>query len=128
MVGSSQSKRTRVLLVEDNELVAEGIRFGLAYYGFDVAVMHDGYEAISCMTAEAPEVIVVDLSLPDVDGVLVAEMARRGWPEIPVIIISGLEEPLGIVTLLLDRQTAFLQKPFGVDSLVAAIEGRMPYS
>jgi DNA-binding response OmpR family regulator len=121
------SKRIRVLLVEDNDLVAEGLRFALTERGFEVEIIRDGWAAIGWMTTEVPEVIVVDLTLPDLDGLVVAEMARRDWPEMPVIIMSGLEEPISVTALLQNRQTAFLQKPFEVDSLVAAIEHRMPH-
>jgi len=67
MVPSSQSERTRVLLVEDNEFVAEGIRFAMAFYGFDVQVIGDVSGAIGWMTTDTPEVVVVDLSLQDLE-------------------------------------------------------------
>jgi len=118
-------RRVRLLLVEDNVIAGEAVRLALTEYGFDVRVVHAGRDAIDEIRRHAAEAVVLDLTLPDLDGVAVAEMVRRQWPELPIIVTTGHAKPKRVDPLLVNPQTAFLQKPYEIGDLIASIQSRM---
>ena len=115
-------KRANVLLVEDNVGAAQALKLALEAYGFQVEVVHTGRETVGMLIHQKSDVIVVDLTLPDIDGAVVAEMVRRDWPDLPIILTSGYAQPARIADFLGKRNTAFLQKPYTIDALIDAIE------
>ena len=115
----------RLLLVEDNAVVAECIRHALAEEQFDVRVVDAGRRVIGEILHRRPDAVILDLTLPDLDGVVVAELVRRDWPDLPIIFTSGHPEPASLAALLRHPHTAFLQKPFEIETLVRAISRTM---
>ncbi|MGN6184464.1 MAG: response regulator transcription factor [Thermoanaerobaculia bacterium] len=115
----------RLLLVEDNEVVAHAIQEALIERGIDVHLVHTGRESIGKLIHCEAQAVIIDLTLPDIDGLDIAEIIRRNWSDIPIILTSGYCEPAGAGALLNDGRTAFLQKPFEVDVLLAMIRARL---
>jgi len=115
----------RLLLVEDDIQAANAIRFALAEYGFEVQTVNVGRQAIGTLIRHQSDAVVIDLTLPDVDGGALAKMIRHDWPDLPIIVVSGYEKPAGLAPLLEQRKTAFLQKPYDIGTLVEAIEARI---
>ena len=109
-----------VLLVEDDDRVANGLRLALEASGLGVTVARSGGEVAPRMAEQRPDVVVLDLSLPDEDGRSVYE--RDVAPaNVPVIFSSGHSVERDVETLLHHRGTAFLMKPYSVDDLLATI-------
>jgi len=115
--------RVKVLMVEDDEVIADALSFMLTGAGFSVEVAHSGREGLAMVETFAPDVVVIDLSLPDVGGDVVAFTIRSDWPEMGLIISTGHDRPAQLERLLGDGRTLFLQKPYDVDSLEAMIRG-----
>ena len=116
--------RSRLLLVEDNVLAATAIVLALADHGFDVEVVNLGRQAVGRLIQRSFDVVLIDLTLPDLDGGTLAEMIRSDWPDLPIILTSGYDRPARLAALLESRFTAFLQKPFEIASLLSEIEAQ----
>ena len=81
---------TSVLVVDDDPALLRALRIGLEARGFEVAVAHTGAEGLSRAAQAAPDLVVLDLGLPDLDGVEVCRRLRQ-WTEVPVIVLSALD-------------------------------------
>ena len=85
----------RILVVDDDQRIAASVRRSLAYEGHDVAVAHDGPGALTSATAFDPDLIVLDLMLPGIDGIEVCRRLRAGGFPGGICVTPGLDEPFG---------------------------------
>ncbi|MGW1613195.1 response regulator transcription factor [Streptomyces sp. NPDC002285] len=112
----------RVLLVEDDEPVAESLRRGLLRYGFEVAWVTTGSAALS--HDDPYDVVLLDLGLPDTDGLDVCKALReRG--DVPIIVISARSDETDRVVGLELGADDYVSKPFGVREVIARIRAVM---
>jgi two-component system, OmpR family, response regulator RegX3 len=112
----------RVLLVEDDEPVAQSLRRGLVRYGFEVEWVSTGGAALS---HEGPyDVVLLDLGLPDTDGLDVCR-ALRGRGDVPIIVISARSDETDRVVGLELGADDYVSKPFGVREVIARIRAVM---
>jgi two-component system KDP operon response regulator KdpE len=111
---------TRILVVDDDPQILRALRINLRARKYEVDVAADGASALQAAAAHNPDLIVLDLGLPDMDG---AEVIRglRGWSTVPVIVLSGRAEGTDKVTALDAGADDYVTKPFGVDELLARI-------
>ncbi|MCU7722450.1 response regulator [Actinoplanes sp. KI2] len=111
---------TRVLVVDDDPQILRALRINLRARGYDVDVAADGAGALHAAAGHPPDLIVLDLGLPDMDG---AEVIRglRGWSTVPIIVLSGRAEGTDKVAALDAGADDYVTKPFGVDELLARI-------
>jgi DNA-binding response OmpR family regulator len=115
------AKSPRILLVEDEELIAIGLRMSLEAEGSEVEVARCGADVVPAIEAFHPDVLVLDLSLPDTDGRDVyAEVCRRF--ELPAVFSSGHAAEWEIDELLVPGRTAFLMKPYSTEKLLSTIQ------
>jgi two-component system response regulator AtoC len=113
---------SRLLLVEDDVLVAEGLSDLLELEGIAVRVVERGREVVRAIEELAPDAVVLDLTLPDMDGRKVFALINERWPDLPVVFSSG-HGGGGLLTKELARDhVGFLQKPYDVAALMAAIK------
>ena len=112
----------RVLIVEDDETVAAGLSLQLEAQGHSVAVVHEGAKAVPTIAAATPDVVVLDIGLPDVGGKTVYRQVRKRWPSLPVIFSTAHASRADIVGDESDEYVAFLSKPYQVSVLLEAIE------
>lgn len=112
----------QVLLVDDNPLMQQVISRFLVSQGHGVAVAQTGEEAIELARGESPQLLVIDMRLPDMDGpeVLAALRALPGLDACPAIAVSGLGEDDREKTVHAGFGT-FLAKPIDLDELLAAV-------
>jgi two-component system copper resistance phosphate regulon response regulator CusR len=111
----------KILLVEDDPRVSGCVESGLARLGFRVEVAPDGRAGLACALANPPEVLVLDLMLPELDGTaLLAELRRRGRST-PVLVLSACDGVGDRVRALEGGADDFLVKPFSFDELVARL-------
>ncbi|TIC86577.1 response regulator transcription factor [Nocardioides sp. GY 10127] len=111
---------TRVLVIDDEPQVRLALRSALARAGFEVLLAADGREGFETLATAAPEVVVLDLWLPDTDGLTLVRTLRT-WSSVPVLILSGVSDQARRVAVLEAGADDFLQKPFGLDELVARL-------
>ena len=111
---------TRVLVVDDDPALLRALRIGLDARGFDVIVARTGSEGLSRAAQATPELIVLDLGLPDLDGVEVCRRLRQ-WTEVPVIVLSALDSEDRKVLALDSGADDYVTKPFGMQELEARL-------
>ena len=111
---------TRILVVDDDPQILRALRINLRARSYDVDTAADGAGALRAAAAHPPDLIVLDLGLPDMDG---AEVIRgvRGWSPVPIIVLSGRAEGGDKVAALDAGADDYVTKPFGVDELLARI-------
>ncbi|MCW6004420.1 response regulator [Micromonospora sp. CPCC 205371] len=111
---------TRILVVDDDPQILRALRINLRARGYDVDVAPDGADALRIAAAGKPDLVVLDLGLPDMDGVDVIR-DLRGWTTTPIIVLSGRSGSADKVDALDAGADDYVTKPFGVDELLARI-------
>ena len=109
-----------LLLIEDDLQMRRFLRASLHAQGFRLVEAETGEEGIVLAQSQTPDVILLDLGLPDVDGIKVTERLR-GWTRIPIIVISARGREADKVEALDAGADDYLTKPFGVSELLARI-------
>jgi two-component system response regulator MtrA len=111
----------RILVVEDNAALAEGIEYNLRLEGYDVRIAESGTDAISVAESWDPELIILDLMLPGVDGYQVLRSVRGRGSHVPVIILSARGEEADKVRGFRLDADQYVTKPFGVVELLERV-------
>lgn len=111
---------TRVLVVDDESQLVRALRINLLARHYQVDTAPDGASALHLAARENPDLIVLDLGLPDMDGTDVIR-GLRGWTNIPIIVLSGRAGSRDKVDALDAGADDYITKPFGVDELFARI-------
>ena len=115
---------TRVLVVEDEPGLRKALGINLRARDYEVTLAADGRSALTAASSEPPDVVVLDLGLPDMDGVEVIE-GLRGWSKAPIIVLSARTgEPDKVVALDAGADD-YVTKPFGMDELLARIRAAL---
>jgi len=112
-----------VLVVEDEDAIAEAVRARLQSEGYDVVVASDGPEAIRRHAEHRPDLVVLDLMLPGLDGLTILKVLRREPlnGDVPVLLLTARREETDKVLGLETGADDYLTKPFGVRELVARV-------
>jgi two-component system KDP operon response regulator KdpE len=111
---------TRVLVVDDEPQILRALTINLRARHYDVITAATGAEALASAAAHPPDLVILDLGLPDLDGVDVVR-GLRGWCTAPIIILSGRTDSADKVDALDAGADDYLTKPFGVDELMARV-------
>lgn len=109
---------TRVLVVDDEPQILRALSINLKARHFEVFTAATGFEALRTAAAQPPDLVILDLGLPDLDGVDVVR-GLRGWTTAPIIILSGRSGSADKVSALDAGADDYITKPFGVDELLA---------
>ena len=108
----------RVLVVDDERAIRRFLRASLSAQGYTVYEASGGREALAAVISDRPDLIILDLGLPDVDGIEVTRRLRE-WTRTPIIILSVREEEAAKVAALDMGADDYLTKPFGTAELMA---------
>lgn len=111
---------SRLLVVDDEPAIRRFLRIALQAAGHEVEEVATGQEALRCVTAHRPEVMLLDLGLPDIDGLDVIA-AVRAFHRLPIIVLSARAEETDKVAALDAGADDYLQKPFGTGELLARL-------
>ncbi|WAL71841.1 response regulator [Kitasatospora sp. YST-16] len=109
---------TRVLVVDDEPQIVRALVINLKARKYEVDSAHDGASALELAAARHPDVVVLDLGLPDMDGVEVIR-GLRGWTRVPIIVLSARHASDEKVEALDAGADDYVTKPFGMDELLA---------
>jgi len=109
---------TRVLVVDDEPQILRALRINLRARQYDVATAASGAQALDEAAAHPPDLVILDLGLPDMDGVDVIG-GLRGWTAVPIIVLSGRADSTDKVEALDAGADDYVTKPFGMDELLA---------
>jgi two-component system, OmpR family, KDP operon response regulator KdpE len=109
---------TRVLVVDDEPQILRALRINLRVRNYDVHVAATGTEALELAGRYPPDLVILDLGLPDLDGVEVIQ-GLRGWTNAPIIVLSGRADSSDKVEALDAGADDYITKPFGVEELMA---------
>ncbi|HLW17352.1 MAG TPA: response regulator [Actinomycetota bacterium] len=115
---------TSVLVVDDEPQIVRALRASLSAHGYEVLTAATGEDALAQAAASAPDCMILDLGLPDMDGTDVITQLRS-WSEMPVIVLSAREEQVDKVAALDAGADDYLSKPFGIDELLARIRATL---
>ncbi|GAA2512759.1 response regulator [Winogradskya humida] len=111
---------TRILVVDDEPQIVRALRINLRARQYEVDTAADGASALRAATHHHPDLVVLDLGLPDMQGTEVIR-GLRGWTTIPIIVLSGRAESHDKVNALDAGADDYITKPFGIDELLARI-------
>lgn len=110
----------RILVVDDEPQMRRMLKMGLSARGYSVQGAVDGVDALDAIVRWHPDVIVLDLGLPHLDGLDVCRRVR-GWSQVPIIVLSVRDQEQDKVAALDLGADDYLTKPFGMDELLARI-------
>ena len=110
----------KVLVVDDEPQLLRALRINLTARKYDVVTAIDGTSALAMAARTTPDLVVLDLGLPDLDG---AEVIRglRGWTEVPIVVLSGRADASDKVEALDAGADDYLTKPFSMEELLARL-------
>jgi two-component system, OmpR family, KDP operon response regulator KdpE len=111
---------TRVLVVDDEPGIVRALVINLRARAYEVDAAHDGATALQLAAARRPDVVVLDLGLPDMDGVEVIR-GLRGWTRVPILVLSARHASDEKVQALDAGADDYVTKPFGMDELLARL-------
>jgi two-component system KDP operon response regulator KdpE len=108
----------RVLVVDDEPAIRRFLRASLAAHGYAIFEASDGQSALSAVVADRPDLVILDLGLPDLDGIEVTRLLRE-WTRIPIIILSVRGQEADKIAALDAGADDYVTKPFGAGELLA---------
>lgn len=111
----------RVLVVDDEPNIAELVQVALKFHGCEVSTAATGAQAIAQAESDRPDLIVLDVMLPDIDGFEVCRRLRAAGNEVPVIFLTARDTSSDTVTGLAIGGDDYVTKPFSVEALVARV-------
>ena len=112
--------KDKVLIVEDEQSISNFISMILTANGFDTIIVRSGEEALTMIASHCPDMIVLDLGLPDMDGMEVLKSVRK-WSNLPVVVVSARNHEHDKVEALDYGADDYLVKPYELDELSARV-------
>src|SRR5262245_4844156 len=115
---------SRVLVVDDDATLALTLRIALTARGYEALVAPDAAAALA-LAAQGPiDLAIVDLGLPDTDGIAVIERLR-GWSDVPIIVLSARDAELSKINALDSGADDYITKPFSMGELLARVRAAL---
>ncbi|MBZ5738013.1 response regulator transcription factor [Nocardioides mangrovi] len=120
-MSSTTAPKPRVLVVDDDKAVRESLRRSLEFNGYDVALAEDGADALARIAAVAPDVVVMDVMMPRLDGIETTKALRTAGNDIPILVLTARDAVGDRVEGLDAGADDYLTKPFALQELLARI-------
>jgi len=119
------SQAARLLLVEDESHIAQGLIFNLELDGYLVTHVETGAAALATFTAGRYDLVILDLMLPDADGIDICRQMRGIDPRLPILIVTALGEEQDRIRGLKEGADDYLTKPFSLDEFLLRVRGML---
>lgn len=119
--------REKILVIEDEKSIARFITAVLAGQGYEAIQARTGTEGLSMISSHCPDVVILDLGLPDMDGLDILRQIR-GWSSLPVVVVSARTHERDKVTALDQGADDYLTKPFGTEELLARVRAAIRHT
>ncbi|HWC53581.1 MAG TPA: response regulator transcription factor [Chitinophagaceae bacterium] len=119
---NNETKKPSILLVEDEENLHEALKLNLELEGYEVTSAHDGAAAIKALQAEYFDLIILDVMLPEIDGINVTETVRLNNNQVPILILSAKNSSADRVLGLKKGADDYLTKPFNLEELLLRVQ------
>ena len=119
--------KDKVLIVEDEQSISNFISMILTANGYDTITVRGGEEALTMISSHCPDLIILDLGLPDMDGMEVLKSVRK-WSNLPVVVVSARSYEHDKVEALDCGADDFITKPFGTSELLARIRAAIRHT
>ncbi|MBA9085037.1 two-component system response regulator MprA [Fontibacillus solani] len=113
--------RHTIMVIDDDEKITSMLRRGLAFEGYDVHTAHNGAEGLSMILTAEPDLIILDVMMPKVDGFEVCRRLREGGSTVPVLMLTAKDEVENRVKGLDMGADDYLVKPFALEELLARV-------
>lgn len=110
----------KILIADDDPQILRALRITLGARGYDVVTAHDGRAALNAAIEHHPDLVMLDLGMPNLDGIAVIE-GLRGWATMPILVVSGRTGATDKVEALDAGADDYVTKPFSIDELLARI-------
>jgi DNA-binding response OmpR family regulator len=117
-------RKPRILIADDEPAIRRFVRANLETRGYETCLAVDGEQALELIEKELPELIILDINMPEIDGFQICREVRE-WSEIPIIILSARGGEMDKVKCLEMGADDYITKPFGVDELMARVKAVM---
>jgi two-component system KDP operon response regulator KdpE len=111
---------TRILVVDDEPQILRALRINLKSRTYEVETAANGVDALASAARRLPDAVLLDLGLPDMDGVEVI-LGLRGWTTVPIVVLSGRAEPQEKIHALDAGADDYVTKPFAMEELLARL-------
>lgn len=113
--------RSTILIVDDDEKIVSMFRRGLAFEGYEVQTASNGAEGLSKLMDKEPDIVVLDVMMPQIDGFEVCRRLREAGSKVPVLMLTAKDEVQSRVTGLDTGADDYLVKPFALEELLARV-------
>jgi two-component system alkaline phosphatase synthesis response regulator PhoP len=124
----TKQMKKRILIIEDEPDLIKGLKLNLSDEGFDVDWAADGIEGLRKAVEEAPDLIILDIMLPEMDGLEVCRKLRQKYISIPIIMLTAKGEEIDKVVGLEIGADDYITKPFSIRELIARIKARLRHA
>ena len=118
---SAPGPKPRVLVVDDDKAVRESLRRSLEFNGYDVALATDGAEALAGIASTAPDVVIMDVMMPRLDGIEATRALRTAGNDLPILVLTARDAVGDRVEGLDAGADDYLTKPFALQELLARL-------
>ena len=115
----------RILIAEDEPDMAMGLRDNLQFEGYDVVVASDGEQAVELAKAERPDLILLDVMMPKMDGLAACAAIRQAGFTVPILMLTAKSQEIDVVRGLEVGADDYITKPFGVREVLARIKAAL---
>lgn len=117
-------KKERILVVDDEQSILDMLRYALEDEGYNVDVAADGDSALTILTENEPDLVLLDIKLPDIDGYRLLELIRER-SEVPVIMLTGIDHPISVQRSVNLGADDYVRKPFRINQLMLRIKNKL---
>ena len=115
----------KILYVEDEPFLGKVVKETLEFRGYDVLLKNDGAYALDCLEEFAPDICVLDVMLPNIDGFTLCTQIRAKHPQMPVIFLTAKNQTEDVARGFEAGGTDYIRKPFSIEELVLRIENQL---